>query len=526
MLVTEKIREKDEAVLIVSTQKTSGKKVIHAHGCFDVLHYGHLRFLEAARDLGDFLVVSVTSAEFVNKGPGRPLFDNAQRCYQLACLASVDLVFINPEADACNLLKELKPDLAVRGSEYRDSDADITGKIDEETEAIESVGGDMVFLDTPVFSSTSLVNSDNLHLPQEIALYKAQLKNARTLEKTSELLDSASESSVMIVGDLIIDEYIFSNVLGTVSKHSAISASYKNNRVMGGGSLAIAKHIANFVKQVDYLARVGQKSTALNEVIFDQLQGNIDLKLLQEENYHSVTKTRYIASGYSNPLSGKMQNRTENTDNRLFEISHLPEPIDELTETRLMQLIKDNVSSSDILVVSDFGHGLITEKVIDQFSRMDIFMALNVQTNSSNFGFNLVTKYPRADFICIDEVEARLALGERNKDIDFVAKEILSRIECSSMMITRGKQGLTYYRDGQRVEAPALTQTVVDAVGAGDAVFAGAALCAFHQADMETTALVASVMGMLGTKIVGNSRSIEAHEVLANVKGFLKTAAS
>ena len=74
--------------------KRSGKRVVLCHGVFDLLHPGHLKHLAAAKDEGDVLVVSITSAPFVNKGPGRPVFDDQQRAYQLAHLSIVDHVVV------------------------------------------------------------------------------------------------------------------------------------------------------------------------------------------------------------------------------------------------------------------------------------------------------------------------------------------------------------------------------------------------------------------------------------------------
>lgn len=524
MLTIKKIKSIEDLSEIIKLHQSNKEIVIHAHGCFDLLHYGHIRFLEKAKELGHILVVSITSSEFVNKGPGRPVFNNDQRTYQLASLEFVDFVCVNFEADACNLMQALKPDIAVRGFEYIESSNDITGKIDEEKSSIESTGGKMIFIDTPVHSSTELINSGIDHLSSELNEYKDHLQEKHINNAANEFFDLLKKTSLTIVGDLIIDEYIFANVLGTVSKHSAISASYKNNRIMGGGSLAIARHISNFVRNLNYIARIGGKSEEINKQVLDNINSNIKLNLIEEPDLYSVIKSRYIASGYSNPLSGRIQIEDQNTDNRLFEISHLPQKIDKNSEEKLISFIKSNVSESELLIISDFGHGLLSEKTIDYVCSLKNFIALNVQTNSSNFGFNLITKYKRADFICIDEVEARLALGDRNKDIDLIAKDIFSMIDCKNLMITRGKLGLNYYSKGKKITSPALSNNVIDAVGAGDAVFAGASLCAFHDIDPEVLVLISSIMGMIGTKIVGNERSIESHEVIANIKGFLKSS--
>jgi rfaE bifunctional protein nucleotidyltransferase chain/domain len=523
MSISMKIKSQDEIADLISHEKNNNKVVVHAHGCFDLLHYGHIRFLQKGKQLGDILVVSVTSASFINKGPGRPIFSDDQRLFQLSSLECVDYVCINFEPDACNILVKLQPSITIRGSEYKDSSSDITGKIDIERKSIESVYGEMVFLDEPVFSSTELINIDNDHLVSEVALYKERFSsNNNLLIRINNFFKNLKLTSVLLIGDLIIDEYIYANVLGTVSKHSVISASYKRNEVMGGGSLAIAKHIANFVKDVNYISRVGEKSDKFNSLIFDEINSNINPNLIEESNSFSVTKSRYIASGYPNPLSKDFKNNTTNTNNRLFEISHLPNLINSELEVKLIKLLQDGIQRADLLIVSDFGHGLLSKKIIKYVCESKCFIALNVQTNSSNFGFNLITKYSRADFICIDEVEARLALSDRYSDIDEIAEQILSLINCHKLMITRGKQGLIYYSHGEKFIAPALSNEIVDAVGAGDAVFSATSLCAYHNLDANSTTLIGSIMGMIATKIVGNQRSIESHEVIGNINGLLK----
>jgi len=92
-------------------------KVVLANGVFDVLHWGHLRHLQAARKMGTRLVVSVTADRFVNKGPGRPVFNQVQRARMLRALRCVDQVIGVP--GLLDALRRVKPDILVKGAEYR-----------------------------------------------------------------------------------------------------------------------------------------------------------------------------------------------------------------------------------------------------------------------------------------------------------------------------------------------------------------------------------------------------------------------
>ena len=139
--------------------------VVHCHGVFDLLHVGHIRYLRAAAALGDILVVTVTPDEFVNKGPHRPAFTAELRAEHLAALDCVDWVAVNRWPTAIEPITILKPDLYAKGSEYRNEAGDVSGAITKEREAVEAVGGQLVFTDDLVFSSSNLLNRFMPQLP-------------------------------------------------------------------------------------------------------------------------------------------------------------------------------------------------------------------------------------------------------------------------------------------------------------------------------------------------------------------------
>ena len=108
--------------------KNNLKKIVLCHGVFDVLHFGHIRHLEAAKNYGDTLIVSLTSDKFVNKGPGRPYFKLQNRLETISALECVDYIIVSDFPDALNVIKLIKPDYYCKGIEYKSS-KDITKKI-------------------------------------------------------------------------------------------------------------------------------------------------------------------------------------------------------------------------------------------------------------------------------------------------------------------------------------------------------------------------------------------------------------
>ena len=117
---------------ILKTERKNLKKIILCHGVFDLLHVGHIKHLEKAKKLGDKLVVTITADEFVNKGPGKPVFNERLRAEALAALEDVDFVAINDSPTAINVIKIIKPDFYCKGRDYVDPKDDITGEIKNE----------------------------------------------------------------------------------------------------------------------------------------------------------------------------------------------------------------------------------------------------------------------------------------------------------------------------------------------------------------------------------------------------------
>jgi len=146
----------DELAKIVRTLKSEGKKVVYCHGCFDLMHPGHIKYFQAAKKMGDILVVTVTPDKYVDKGPGRPVFCDILRAESIAALECVDYVSINKWPTAEDTLRLLRPDIYVKGQEFENLE-DKTGKIQREYKVIEEIGAEIKFTREIVFSSTELL---------------------------------------------------------------------------------------------------------------------------------------------------------------------------------------------------------------------------------------------------------------------------------------------------------------------------------------------------------------------------------
>jgi len=152
-----KIFEIGELARMVKDLKKQGKRIVHCHGCFDLMHPGHIKYFQEAKTFGDILVVTVTPDKYVDKGPDRPVFNENLRVESIAALECVDYVAINRWSTAVETLKLLEPNVYVKGQEFENFE-DKTGKLQKELEVIKEIGADIKFTHGIVFSSTELLN--------------------------------------------------------------------------------------------------------------------------------------------------------------------------------------------------------------------------------------------------------------------------------------------------------------------------------------------------------------------------------
>jgi D-beta-D-heptose 7-phosphate kinase/D-beta-D-heptose 1-phosphate adenosyltransferase len=142
--------DRDEFVRRLATARSAGRRVVFTNGCFDLLHLGHVRLLQAARELGDLLAVGVNTDRSVRelKGPDRPFTPQEARAEILSALACVDLVTLFDEPTPARLVEEVVPDVLVKGGDYRSDQ--VVGR-----ETVEAAGGEVRVLPLVAGYSTS-----------------------------------------------------------------------------------------------------------------------------------------------------------------------------------------------------------------------------------------------------------------------------------------------------------------------------------------------------------------------------------
>ena len=153
-----KVLALDDIVRRLEAPRRAGQRIVHCHGCFDLMHIGHIRHLQAARAMGDVLVVTVTADAHVDKGEGRPAFTEHERAESLAALACVDFVAVNRDRTAAAAIRRLRPQYYVKGQVGEDP-GERSANLQLEIETVRAVGGEVRFTHEVVCSSTALLKA-------------------------------------------------------------------------------------------------------------------------------------------------------------------------------------------------------------------------------------------------------------------------------------------------------------------------------------------------------------------------------
>lgn len=270
-------------------------------------------------------------------------------------------------------------------------------------------------------------------------------------------LNAVKNLKVLVVGDAIIDEYCYVTPLGKSIKDNMISVQYHKKETFQGGVWAAAEHVKSFCDYVDVMT--GSQIT---------------------------TNRRFVEEAYMRKLF--VVHETQHT----------------------IYLNHRDFTKYDLVIVTDFGHGCITQTMIYELSERAKFLAVNTQTNTSNFGFNMITKYPRADYVVLDELEARLATHDRVSNLE----DVIAKLRFNKIVVTMGYLGALGF-DGSFTKQPAVADKIVDTMGAGDAFLAVSAPFAAIGYPVEDLVRIGNAAAAVKVSTVGHRSAVTPESLKA-----------
>ncbi len=271
--------------------------------------------------------------------------------------------------------------------------------------------------------------------------------------------------------------------------------------------MAIARHLGSFCKKVEVVSFLGEK---LEEKSFikKNLEKNINLIYLKKKKSKTIIKRRFIDRIDNKKLIG------------IYSVND--KSIDNLEETLLINKIKKISRNCDLIILSDYGHGVFTKRVINEISKIKKYKSLNAQVNSTNMGFHNIRKYKNINSIIINAGELRHEMRDREGNIEQLGKKLKNDLKAKNITVTMGRAGATMIQNNFVFKCPAFGLETIDKVGAGDSMLAILALCLYSKIDENLSLLLASLAAAQSIKTIGNSKKVSKDELLKTLFHLMK----
>ncbi len=497
---------RDEALI-------SGKpfRVVQCHGCFDIVHPGHIRYLQFARSQGEVLLVSITGDAGIDKEPQRPYIPEELRAENLAALELVDYVVVDENPTAKILLGAIQPDVYVKGHEYATSDD--PGFLAERA-VVESHGGRVIFSSGQVvFSSSQLAAS--MTPWDDLATQRMRLicrRHGIDAPASSDLLDRIAGCCVLIFGDLVVDRYVLCDAGGVAGESPMMSLKALDQRDYLGGAAAIA----------DQAAALGAEPVLLTAMADDEVS-RWARSTLEERG----TEVRVIHRRPDLPI----RTRFLVDDQKLFKVERTASrPLDSVGERQAAATLAQHVDGADAVIFHDSGFGMITPWILGQLEATWRDGEQPVTGGITDAQGNLAAM-KRLDILCTSERRLRAAMNDLDSGLSTLAYRMLDATQAGRMLVTLGKRGLVTFERPSNDRAspewrgrllseylPTFAHRVVDRLGCGQALMTTATLASAVGADLMQGAYLGSLaaavqLGRLGPDAVsgGDMRQLMRH---------------
>lgn len=479
-------------------------KVVMCHGCFDVVHPGHLRHLAYASSKADLLVVSITEDRFIRKGVGRPHVPQDLRALNLAALDMVDYVVIDTNETPLDLIRNVQPDFFAKGFEY--SASGLPPATEEERRVLSEYGGKLIF--TPgdvVYSSTKLINefAPSIEMDRLLAL---MLREDLTFAQLRQTVSSLSSLTFHVVGDAIVDSFTRTTLIGGQTKTPTFSVRYECREDFVGGAGIVAKHLKSSGASVKYTTVLGDDELS-RFVISDLKDYGVEVNAITESGRPTTHKNAIVASGYRLLKIDTLDNRT----------------ISDETLDAFVNLIQK--TECDCIVFSDFRHGIFNSRTLPSLIASIPQSLFKVADSQVATRWGNITEFRNFDLITPNEREARFAMADQDSTVGALTRNLCALAKPKNLILKLGDKGsfsCSIDDDGgteQYFTVSSFTNNPVDAVGAGDAFLAYATSALYFTGSLIQASILGAIAAACECEIDGNE-PITVPQILEKISQF------
>lgn len=482
------------------------KTVGMVHGVFDIIHIGHILYFKDAKSKVDKLIVSVTSDKYVNKGPGKPIFDTSTRIKLLNSIKYIDKVIESNHLTAIPNIKKIKPDYYIKGSDYKNLKDDLSRNILAEKKEVEKHGGKIIFTDTPLHSSSSIINQNFDFLTNDAKKLFTKEKNYLLGLKFKDFIKKKISKKILIIGDPIIDVLRFVKPSGKSNKNNIIATRFLKEEENLGGTLLILNYLSQFFKNIDYYF-IGNKNDS--NYIKRRLNKNISLKVIPSEN-KIIKKIRYVDEYSLNKFFQVNENETNNITPKIKE--------------KFLSILKKNLNRYEQIIIFDYGYNYNFNKLNLLLQKYSNKLIVNCQSNSYNFGFNLANKYKKSLILSLDENEMRLMSQDMHSPLENVIKKNTHIFKKTKIaLITQGRKGCFVFNNNKLYFIPTILKQNLDTTGCGDIFLSTFSALNFSQKfNLKEKLIVSHVAAGIHANELGNRFNVNLKHISSVLSSVLK----
>ena len=431
------------------------------HGVFDFIHIGHIEHFREAKKYCNKLIASVTADKFVNKGPNRPAFSIKERINFLKSITFIDEVLISNNETAIQSINKIKPDVYFKGLDYDKIDKNNKNNLNKEIKELRRLGGKFFITKTKLRSSSKILNDNFNFIKPDTKKFLKSINKKELLERLKNNLFTkhklVKHKNILVSGEQILDYYTNVTLQGKSQKSSVISAVKQKTSKYGGGSILVVNLLSEFTNKLNYLVHGNQKiKKTINNFLVNKKK--INLILSGDKSQKFLIKERFIESYSKARLFQLNQNQrflNLNKDNKKYQ-----------------KIFLENIKKFQNILIFDFGYGYIDDKFANTIKDKKNNFYINCQTNSSNYGFNLFSKYRKAEILCVDEAEFRLTVKNKNEGIKKLIMENHNLLKNYKIfVVTCGSKGCFVFKNKIVQFIPTVYETTLDTTGCGDIFF-------------------------------------------------------
>jgi rfaE bifunctional protein kinase chain/domain len=475
------------------------KKKVLVYGNFNIVHPGHLRLLKFARECGSKLLVAVFSDRVAGSSV---IIPEHMRLEGFKNNNLVDEAFVW-DASIEELIMTIRPDIVVKGREYE-------ARFNHEQASIESYGGKLLFSSGDVaFSSMELLRNE--FVPSSFPEFKApnDYMERHNIQQSDffKVIEEITKLKVIVVGDLIVDEYITCEPLGMSQEDPTLVVTPLDSTKFIGGASIVAAHASGLGAKVVYIGVSGDDAN--HSFATKSLKGyKVNSSLLVDASRPTTLKKRYRAKGKT-----------------LLRVSHLHQhDISIDLQEKILEIIRVHASEADLLVFSDFNYGCLPQSLVVEIEKIcknfGVRMAADSQSSSQSGD---ILKYSGMMLITPTEREARLAI-RGNDGLLILAANLARESGAENVLITLAEEGVLIYSPNLKQwstdQVKSLNLNPKDVAGAGDSMLIATALSLAAGYNIWISTLLGSIAAGIQVGRLGNT-PIKASELLDGV-GRLK----